>query len=332
MSFKYINPGYSKLLNLKNYPDYLIDVTPTAAQSRTGVAFKSYAYNSSSFFNGLCTLKGLSTNLGGEFWIKCDFYFDASKPHSIEIGAYNGPRIRLYLPTDSSRSINLYYQGTYRITPFGTDLSKQVFFERSNLRENAVNSIWLNVKCGDADTGYINYAINGRKFSFTEDRVFAYSSSQPCIVQDSYGSTANDISTIFSNIIVSDEYISPYERIVPLTVSSTITDMTLDSETYVADTASQTLLQSVSTTALEEEYGSDAKVTGVALIGNPAYEVDDIIGSLTSITKQNGTVTDHENITLLTDSDAMILSSFAMPTDTTVADLADIQFGWRTEE
>ena len=118
-----------------------------------------------------------------------------------------------------------------------------------------------------------------------------------------------------------------------LPVSSTVTNMeSLASGLYFADTASETILQSVDTSALIQEYGSDTNVTGIALIGNPAYQVDDVIGNITSLSKQNDVVTDIEKISLLTDTDAMILSCFTMPTDTTIANLANMQFGWRAEE
>lgn len=334
MSFKYINPGYSELFDYATSD--VGSISPASNQSRTGIAF--FWYNPGTIDDSRAKLFfNLPTTDGEEFWAKADVFlptFSSSAHFYFKQNQGGGFRIEV-----GGSTFSIYYFLTSDRATAVVKNAPIATISEYGLRLNALNTLWLHVFLGDSNSGYLEFKINNHYFGkyYGDTRPSGFVSSSQYLYKALILSNSNNTNYArqapFSSIIISDEYISPYERIVPLTVSNTVTDMII-SETgvYVADTANQTLLQSVSTTALEEEYGSDVKVTGVALIGNPAYEVDDIIGSLTSITKQNGTVADHENITLLTDSDAMIMSSFAMPSDTTVADLANIQFGWRTEE
>ena len=322
MSFKYINPGYAKLLDVVGNSSYLDQQAYDTNTSRTGASYKINNYEYPNY------IKFRTAHDTGDLWIKCDAFLNSSNyPYIRYLGEYRG----------TSNLYNGLYGGVSYSTVtydfcFSGSSTKLVSFNSYDenlestvgLRRNAINTFLLHLHYGDSSSGYIELNINNKKIWKVAGSVTAIDTAR--IVIGSY-------SLPISSIIVSDEYISPYERVVPLAVSSTVTDMeTLESGLYVADNASETLLQSVDTTSLINDYGSDAQVTGIALIGNPAYEVDDVIGSLTSITKQNGVVTDHDNITLLTDSDAMIVSSFSLPTDTTVADLSNYQFGWRAEE
>ena len=294
MSFKYINPGYAELLSDQSASD----VTATSAQSRTGKAFNCvssggtlYAYE---IANNLTAI--IPNDSGTEFWAKVDMYIPLSTNCTIYVRQNGG----------SGLSISFsYYKLTYFIGGTSIDIKStnlNTFLNETNLKLDAINTVWLHaVLSDDSSVGYLEFKINNRYFGkyFGNTMPSGFTSSAAYLYK--YFLTRASVSGVyFSSLIISDEYISPYERVLPLTVSSTVADMdSLESGLYVADNASETLLQSVNTTSLVNEYGSDAKVTGVALIGNPAYEVDDVIGSLTSITKQNGVVTDHDNITLL---------------------------------
>ena len=320
MSFKYINPGYTKLINVINEPSFLTQLVNSTI-SKTGVSF----YNSSNYDN---YIKIDNTHASGDLWAKCDFYWDSSQlPRIDHFGEYNGTSNfynGLYTTVNYSRiTYQIVFSGSYQnlISFYTSDSDLE---SSAGLRKNSINTFWLHLHYGDSSSGYIELKINNKNYGKITGNVTATSNAR-FTIRTSY--------MPISSVIISDEEINPNEKIVLLPVSSTVTDMeSLTGGLYVADTASETLLQSVNTTSLFQEYGSDSKITGIALIGNPAYEVDDVIGSLTSLSKQNGVVTDHDNITLLTDSDAMIVSSFSLPTDTTVADLSNYQFGWRAEE
>ena len=204
------------------------------------------------------------------------------------------------------------------------------FHQISGLKPNAINSILLHIKYGSLGEGFIEFQINNKKFDPIKTKaVNRCSDSNFYVCLDSWTSAAD----YFSSVIISDEEISPNERVVALPISNTVSDMdSLPSGLYTANTAGETLLQSPNISALIADYGSDTKVTGIAMIGNPAYQVDDIIGNLTSLSKENNVITEHDTISLSTDTDAMIVSSFSMASNTTISDLSNIQFGWRAKE
>ena len=332
MSFKYINPGYLNLLRFQqnNTNNLSYNIIPSVTKSRTGVAFVQRYMSSYAL-----PFKMKSDFPNGEFWAKCDFYNDYSNSSGVDI--YFGHYYHYVKIYDRvSLSAYLYNREIYSISS-----SSQNTHKDTGIRLDALNTIWLHVKEGSANIGYIEFQINNNyvgKFFITSD--YSYGD-----YYDWFIISANDTPTYnyqnynyceyfpFSSIIISDEYISPNERIISLPVGNTITDFdSLPSGLYTADTASETLLQSVNVNSLIQQYGSDTNVTGIALIGNPAYQVDDVVGNLTALTKQNNVVTDHDKLTLSTDTDAMIVSSFAIDTSTTIADLANMQFGWRAEE
>lgn len=325
MSFKYINPGYKRLL-VKNvsYQNGAEDVTPTQMQSRTGVAFTNYLS-----YGGWAALQNIPNDVGREIWASCDFFWISANDAILYFGmleSYNSNsaniKIELYSGT-SSKSILLTRVGNSQRIINSTNV------EDLGIKSNGINHIWLHIFFGDATTGYVEFKINNKNFGKYTGQSTLQTGIKSFMVSDRQSNSA----LLFSSIIISDEEISPNERIVILPVNNTITDFeTLPSGLYRADTASETLLQSVNINSLSEQYGSDTNVTGVALIGNPAYEVDDVIGSLTSLTKENNVVTDHDKITLSTDTDAVIASSFSVASSTTIADLSNIQFGWRAEE
>ena len=326
---KYINPGYSKLISAHcAYPtNQSADVIPSATQSRTGVAF----YNSSSDHKYTNVVDCLPYSSGSEIWFKADIYLPSTLGKNFTFRLDNGSGLYIYTAS------GYYNDACYYIGDTGTYFVRNGDFntlqESTGLRIG-LNTIWVHVLL-DSNNGYIEFKINnkyfGKFYGNTIPKGYNSSATYYYAYLLLYASSSE---ILFSDIIVSDdEEISPSERVVLLPVSSTVTNMeSLASGLYFADTASETILQSVDTSALIQEYGSDTNVTGIALIGNPAYEVDDVISNITSLSKQNDVVTEHEKITLSTSTDAMISSCFSMPTDTTIANLANMQFGWRAEE
>lgn len=325
MSFKYINPGYVGFMHTEE-PNYRkANVSPTTSQSGTGVAFYNYdnSYDTS-------LIHYLPNGAGSEFWFKADIFIPNSSNKLTFRQRYGcGLQFAFYTNSSSDNYLNYFLGNTdYYILRNTSATSLQ---NESGLKLEAINKIWCHVVL-DSSNGYLEFKINSQPIQKYTGNTMPSGTSYTSYYKNLilYSDSAN---TLFSNIIISDEEISPSERVVLLPVSNTITDMqSLTSGLYVADNAGETLLQSVNTASLIQNYGSDSKITGIALIGNPAYEVDDVIGSLTSLSKKNNTVTDHDTLALSVDTDAMILSSFSMPTDTTVADLSNIQFGWRAEE
>ena len=106
--------------------------------------------------------------------------------------------------------------------------------------------------------------------------------------------------------------------------------MTFDSETgiYTATATNQSLLSAVNVDALAEEYGSDSQVTGVALVGNPAYKTAEGLSSLTAFSKDSsGSVTEYGTYALDSDSSGVIADSQIL-TGKTISDLQNLKFGW----
>ena len=62
---------------------------------------------------------------------------------------------------------------------------------------------------------------------------------------------------------------------------------------YEATAANQEILQSVDVAALSTQYGVDSRVTGISLIGNPAYRTAEGLCALTAIEKSGGNITEY---------------------------------------
>ena len=106
--------------------------------------------------------------------------------------------------------------------------------------------------------------------------------------------------------------------------------MTFDSETgiYTATVANQSLLSAVNVNSLSEEYGSDSTVTGIALVGNPAYKTAEGLSSLTAFSKDSlDAVTEYGSYNLSDDSSTVICDCQIF-SDTKIADLQNLKFGW----
>ena len=69
----------------------------------------------------------------------------------------------------------------------------------------------------------------------------------------------------------------------------------------------------------------------MALVGNPAYKTAEGLASLISLSNNGGSIAEHGTINLSSDSSAMIMDSWTLE-NTTIADLQDMQFGWKVGE
>ena len=143
--------------------------------------------------------------------------------------------------------------------------------------------------------------------------------------------SGSDDEVQISDIIVRDEKISSIaERIFPLPVSATTTNMTEDNGVYTANEVDQTLLQTPDVTDLIASHGSASAVKAIAVIGNPAYRTGENLKKLTAIDKVDNTVTEHGSVEVKSSPGGTIIDNWA-PANTTLADLADMQFGWKAE-
>ena len=118
---------------------------------------------------------------------------------------------------------------------------------------------------GQNNDGIFRALLNEREVCNKQDCSFwyAYSSSEKTIM---VYSRTEDI--LISNLILSDEEISPREQVIMLPVQATQTDMTdCGDGSYEATAANQEILQSVDVAALSAQYGADSRVTGIPSSG-----------------------------------------------------------------
>lgn len=307
MAWRYINPGYSKLINYRGSTSKLTDIADTS-KSKTRLA-----YQNTSDLN-YCTFAVLPQN--GEYWVKADFYYTATATYDY---------LMIYFRDSAGTGVLL--RDTSRKNPSACYYAGNSVYDLAsvNLKQDSINTVWVHVKWGEAGTGFLEFRINDTTFEKLQEKSFPAPTStmKYLIYTNSYGTA------YFSNIIISDEEINIKEQVVALPVSTTETTMTLQSDTYLADSVGQTLLQSVNVSSLINNFGSDSKVTGIALVGNPAYRTGEQLSSLTAISKTGGTVTEYGTSNLDTASDTVIWQGVPVASDTTIADLQNIQLGWK---
>ena len=193
------------------------------------------------------------------------------------------------------------------------------------IRVNAVNTLWFHVKPGQNNDGIFRALLNEREVCNKQDCSFwyAYSSSEKTIT---VCSRTEDI--LISNLILSDEEISPREQVIILPIESTQTNMTdcVDGS-YEATAANQEILQTVDVAALSTQYGEDSRVMGISLLGNPAYRTAEGLCALTAIEKSGGTVTEYGRHVVEQNPNSTVMDTRTV--SMTIAELADRQFGWR---
>ena len=303
MMFKYINPGYAELLSVSG------GTTVTGEQySKTGVSFWQTQMN-----RGL-SLSEIPTELYGRF----DVFL--KNPTNAEdalvwvcIGYYNGIKIS---PNRAVWDIEIRKDGSniYSLT----DTAEVI-------RTDAVNTLWFHIKQGNHADGIMHVMVNGHEIyhAQNEELWYAGDSEAKTVTLRSKSSDA-----LLSNLIFSDEAISPREQIIMLPIQSTQTNMIdYGDGSYEATAANQELLQTVDTASLITQYGADSRVTGISLLGNPAYRTAEGLCALTAIEKSGGTVTEYGRYIVEQNPTSVVAD--ARSVSMSIAELSDRQFGWR---
>nr|DAS13455.1 MAG TPA: hypothetical protein [Caudoviricetes sp.] len=299
MAFKYINPGYAELLSVRG------GTTVTGEQySKTGVSFWQPTSD-----------KGLTiSEFPAELYGKLDLYFKAPE---------NADRAKLTLAI-----------GGYIIVSAETSWSRwrmkgnnnnDTIAASDNIRVNAVNTLWFHVKPGQNHNGIFRAILNEREVCNKQEDSFwyDYGSSEKTIT---VYSRTEDI--LISNLILSDEEISPREQVILLPIQSTQTNMTgCGDGSYEATAAGQEILQTVDTASLIAQYGADSRVTGISLLGNPAYRTAEGLCALTALEKIGGTVTEFGRHIAEQNPNSTVMDTRTV--SMTVAELTGRQFGWR---
>ena len=320
MAWRYINPGYVHLLDA--------DAQATATQyksydnSKTGVAFSQTNYYSA----GITIADFIE---GNDFWARFDVYIPNSTNGAVYCYAPYTYRSGFNLTLNTSKFSILIERAGSAAKYIAESISWSRAWEYG-LKRNAINSILIHAKYVTDDGYWIEININGTKTTYSPNdsrRNWDYNANYKYAILYAY--SANPV----SNIIFSNEEINIKEQVVTLPVGTTETAMNAqEGGIYLADNVGQTLLQTIDASALISQYGSDSKVTGIALVGNPAYRTGEQLSSLTAISKSGGVTTEHGTANLSDASDTVIWQGFSVASDTTIADLQNMQLGWKAGE
>lgn len=307
MAFRYMNPGYGELL------------AESGAETLKNYIYNPYNEVSFTASNKMLTIVPAG-KISTDFYCKFDVYFPSSDSTSFYIGMarYDNLDSAMWLSgIRINNGVALFYFGSNKI---GTEIQ---------LKPNAINTINFAIHINNATC---EFSVNNSE-KVTGNIVYYkqyYDERSPIRIYFPTSSSSN----IFyvSNMIISDEEISPKEKIIALPIGTTATDMTAGaSGIYLADAVNQTLLQSADVSALVENYGETSKVTGIALVGNPAYKTGTVITTLTGLSKLGGVVTEHGTCELSENTTAVIMDGWGM-SGVTIADLQGMQFGWKAGE
>lgn len=316
MAFRYMNPGYVSLLDSDCTATQVTDST----YSRTGVAFFQTTLS-----------KGITVpNLPmmNELWYRFDFYLpnetSANKILRFGIPAASWTD-ELYIRMTSNSNVvrvSEYYQNS--VYEIGNTYDYPDSIKLGEINKVLVHYIF---KSSSSSNSYMEVQINNTQFPNSTLRSITCDLSRR--IASIYTSTSL---TPISNIIISDQELSIREYTIALPITLTETNMTAgENGLYIANAANQSLLQSVDASALAALHGANSQVTGVALAGNPAYKTAEGLASFTSLSKAGSVVTEHDTFNLSDDTASVIQSGWAL-SNTTIADLQNMQFGWKAGE
>ena len=303
MSFKYINPGYAELLSVSG------GTTVTGEQySKTGISFWQPSYK-----------KGLDlSEVPAEFYAKFDVYLKNIKNgSSAEVEIYIGDRNGLNLQAGRwGRGVTGYTETSIVFNKFDVD---------TNIRIDAINTVWLHIKPGNNADGIMHVMINEYEIYNKRNLNIWYVAGAWAKNITVY--SKNDGAYI-SSLILSDEEISPREQVIMLPVQSIQTNMTdCRDGSYEATAANQEILQTVDVAALSAQYGADSRVTGISLIGNPAHRTAEGLCALTALEKSGGNITEYGRHIAEQNPNSTVMDTRTV--SMTIEELTGRQFGWR---
>ena len=317
---RYINPGYAEFLDI----DGGTTISDTAYNPTHGVAFYQPTNN-----DGV-TLGSTITEIYGKF----DFFLPSSfsniaSDYFLKVGIYNGGSDG---STAGFTGFAMYKYSTYYLR-FRACGSRSGYVKEKSISDssyspavlNGINHIWFHFKSstgnGNYDGEYEVY-VNGVSVLEGTNNGGYFGDCSKLVIY-----AANAVTPI-AELILSDTAVGNKEQIAAIPLTNPVTDMVDRGDgSYMAESAGQQILQTVDVSALISAYGGASPVTGIAVAGNPAYRTAEGLTSLVSISKANGTHTEHGTKTLRTSTTAGVLHCHAV--DMTIADMAGMELGWK---
>lgn len=315
MGFHYVNPGFAGLLGVTGGATVV-----TSEHSRTG-----YGILQPKDRYGVKLEAVLK-----ELWIRFDIYLPTSKeiPKAFEAKVvYNGFGLHFYTYEATNQFFVESYCSGSGLDPRETIVYKSQMEElkaECHLFAGKVNSVYMHVKrgTGTAQDGAFELWFNGVQYMNGTIKCYSWTDRYVTVMNNS------ELSLI-SGIIISDMAFDKRTQLVPVPAVGIESDMTqMGDGSYIATDAGQTLLQYLDMEALADSCGGSSRVTGVAVIGNPAYQMESGGGTLTGIQSLSGTLTEYATQPLQSDAAGVICDYH--PLEGTVNGLSGLAVGWKT--
>lgn len=298
---RYLNPGYKNWLTI-GASSRISEVTD-AKKTKTGIGF----------INSWGDSNHIQLDARGEIYCKFDFYYMQDSSFQLQVGEFaDGSYVYNGFSYNSSNS-----QQTARIAGVANYVEKPVANWSDMFKRGKVNSALFHLKYTDSEKGFMTLQFNDSVITSGETENLLPRSSK---IRFSFSGT-----DAISNIIISDDPISIKEQIVSVPAGEIFTEMDFSDGLYTADSAGQTFLQSVNLNSLINEFGAASKVTGVAVVGNPAFRTGEGLSTITAISQKGGVISEHSAANVPADS-SVVQATFSL-SDTTLADLQNIQLG-----
>lgn len=319
MAFRYINPGYSPSGGQTTFKSF--DYNPM-----NGVAFRLSDYMLENFAyvtSQILLPQAFSTDIYG----KVNIYFDETadvQPSDFHIGANSTYRAPLNGKCCIGVAINS--GRVYLCNGSGEYVGEGIIISPCELY-----SIWFHVHNGSSNSdSYGELSVNGEEQVINfQDISRGYLSSDKFFIIKYPEAYYGGKKFYISELIISDEFISKDEKIMVLPVSGTITDMEAgEGGFYTATETGQTLLQRVDVAALTSANRANTPITGIAVMGNPAYYTNALVTTMTALSKTGTVTSEHGTCELDSYSTGSIVTGWGL-SNATIADLQNMQFGWK---
>ena len=317
---RYINPGYAEFLDI----DGGTTISDTAYNPTHGVAFYQPTNN-----DGV-TLGSTITEIYGKF----DFFLPSSfsniaSDYFLKVGIYNSGSDG---STAGFTGFAMYKYSTYYLR-FRACGSRSGYVKEKSISDssyspavlNGINHIWFHFKSstgnGNYDGEYEVY-VNGVSVLEGTNNGGYFGDCSKLVIY-----AANAVTPI-AELILSDTAVGNKEQIAAIPLTNPVTDMVDRGDgSYMAESAGQQILQTVDVASLITNFGGVSPVTGIAIVGNPAYRNGEGLTSLIGISKADGTQTEHGAKTLRTSATAGTVDCYSV--NTTIANMTGLQLGWK---
>ena len=304
MSFKYMNPGFAEWLN-----------------TSAGKTVNSYEYNrygGVAFWNNQNKADvELPEALGKHLYIKASFWISdqGGDRGYFEISSANkdgskGTGFGGYRGYGSSWSIYRYGGGSY------STMSKVTC-----IRYGKMNDILIHITTDTTGAAKMTLTLNGTVIYDGLDWDFGL---------HGYVKLRSEVSDLLlSNIIISDQPIDIKERVVPLAVKTTETDLPVDDDgNYITSEPDKTVLYTLDASNVIERLGDDFQITGMGFACVPGYSTGDAVTKITGFRRDQQGESELGSVSLSTEKNGKAVLGTAI--DMSLGDLQTSQFGIKT--